>query len=235
MSHLLTWRRRGPQSQHYKRRGAESVDLKQVVVFKRFNREEEHENNEVSDAIFTSMSRKKEAKWAGECEHNFLNVLPSDSHTCCLHPSADHMTLSLSVHTWWQTWFHSGSQRQMWTAGLEQRHFKGLINRVNSQFHFLSSSHLFIKCLITERVFTIIRYSHLCVCVCVCVCVFLEQTGLSWFLWAHSVFPLRLKMSGYEEEDTAESAGFSCVSLKSDWSMGHPISFSKEPGPSHTE
>ena len=27
-----------------------------------FNREEEHENREVSDAIFTSMSRKKEAK-----------------------------------------------------------------------------------------------------------------------------------------------------------------------------
>ena len=44
-----------------------------------------------------------------------------------------------------------------------------------------------------------------------------------------SVFPLRLKMSGYEEEeeDRAESPGFSCVSLKSDRSMAHPFNFSK--------
>ncbi|XP_047194230.1 putative palmitoyltransferase ZDHHC13 [Hippoglossus stenolepis] len=45
----------------------------------------------------------------------------------------------------------------------------------------------------------------------------------------------QLKMSGYEEEeeDRAESPVFSCVSLKSDWSMGHPPHFSNEPGPSH--
>ena len=51
------------------------------------------------------------------------------------------------------------------------------------------------------------------------------------------VVPLRLKMSGYEEEveDRAESPGFSCVSLKSDWSMHHPFNFSNEPGPSHTK
>ncbi|XP_053302897.1 NACHT, LRR and PYD domains-containing protein 12 isoform X3 [Pleuronectes platessa] len=50
-----------------------------------------------------------------------------------------------------------------------------------------------------------------------------------------SVFPLRLKMSGYEEEeeDRAESPGFSCVSLKSDWSRREPLNFSTEPGPSH--
>ncbi|XP_053281744.1 NLR family CARD domain-containing protein 3 isoform X4 [Pleuronectes platessa] len=43
-------------------------------------------------------------------------------------------------------------------------------------------------------------------------------------------------MSGYEEEeDRAESPGFSCVSLKSDWSKHVPPEFSKEPGPSHTE
>ncbi|XP_060932418.1 NACHT, LRR and PYD domains-containing protein 12-like [Limanda limanda] len=43
-------------------------------------------------------------------------------------------------------------------------------------------------------------------------------------------------MSGYEEEeDRAESPGFSCVSLKSDMSMEPPIFFSNEPGPSHTK
>ncbi|XP_062248569.1 NACHT, LRR and PYD domains-containing protein 12-like [Platichthys flesus] len=44
-------------------------------------------------------------------------------------------------------------------------------------------------------------------------------------------------MSGYEEEeeDRAESPGFSCVSLKSDWSKGLPLNFSNEPGPSHTK
>ncbi|XP_062247852.1 NACHT, LRR and PYD domains-containing protein 3-like isoform X2 [Platichthys flesus] len=43
-------------------------------------------------------------------------------------------------------------------------------------------------------------------------------------------------MSGYEEEeDRAESPVFSCVSLKSDRSMGQPLLFSNEPGPSHTE
>ncbi|XP_053283806.1 NACHT, LRR and PYD domains-containing protein 12-like isoform X1 [Pleuronectes platessa] len=43
-------------------------------------------------------------------------------------------------------------------------------------------------------------------------------------------------MSGpEEEEDRAESPGFSCVSLKSDWSKDFPLNFSKEPGPSHTE
>ncbi|XP_062247602.1 NACHT, LRR and PYD domains-containing protein 12-like isoform X4 [Platichthys flesus] len=43
-------------------------------------------------------------------------------------------------------------------------------------------------------------------------------------------------MSGYEEEeDRAESPGFSCVSLKSDQSMGEPPNFSNEPGPSHTK
>ncbi|XP_053282748.1 uncharacterized protein LOC128444292 isoform X3 [Pleuronectes platessa] len=43
-------------------------------------------------------------------------------------------------------------------------------------------------------------------------------------------------MSGYEEEeDRAASPGFSCVSLKSDWSMFEPPCFSKEPGPSHTK
>ena len=54
---------------------------------------------------------------------------------------------------------------------------------------------------------------------------------------AHSVFPLRLKMSGYEEEveNRAESPGFSCVSLKSDRSMAPPLDFSNEPGPSHTK
>ncbi|XP_053268784.1 NACHT, LRR and PYD domains-containing protein 12 isoform X3 [Pleuronectes platessa] len=48
--------------------------------------------------------------------------------------------------------------------------------------------------------------------------------------------PLILKMSGSEEEeDRAESPGSSCLSLKSDWSMGNPPVFSNEPGPSHTE
>ncbi|XP_034446366.1 nuclear factor 7, brain-like [Hippoglossus hippoglossus] len=44
-------------------------------------------------------------------------------------------------------------------------------------------------------------------------------------------------MSVYEEEveDRAESPGFSCVSLKSDWSMEPPPLFSNEPGPSHTK
>ncbi|XP_062267021.1 NACHT, LRR and PYD domains-containing protein 12-like, partial [Platichthys flesus] len=43
-------------------------------------------------------------------------------------------------------------------------------------------------------------------------------------------------MSGYEEvEDRAESPGFSCLSLKSDWSMEPPLLFSNEPGPSHTK
>ncbi|XP_053303147.1 protein NLRC3 isoform X2 [Pleuronectes platessa] len=44
-------------------------------------------------------------------------------------------------------------------------------------------------------------------------------------------------MSGYEEEeeDRAESPVFSCVSLKSDWSIGEPPNFSNEPGPSHTK
>ncbi|XP_060923546.1 NACHT, LRR and PYD domains-containing protein 3-like [Limanda limanda] len=38
-----------------------------------------------------------------------------------------------------------------------------------------------------------------------------------------------------EEEDRAEPPGFSCVSLKSDWSMGDPPNFSEEPGPSNTK
>ncbi|XP_053281810.1 NLR family CARD domain-containing protein 3 isoform X1 [Pleuronectes platessa] len=44
-------------------------------------------------------------------------------------------------------------------------------------------------------------------------------------------------MSGYEEEeeDRAESLGFSCVSLKTDRSMYEPPNFSNEPGPSHTK
>ncbi|XP_053281687.1 NACHT, LRR and PYD domains-containing protein 12 isoform X2 [Pleuronectes platessa] len=44
-------------------------------------------------------------------------------------------------------------------------------------------------------------------------------------------------MSGYEEEeeDRAESPVFSCVSLKSDRSMNQPLTFSNEPGPSHTK
>ncbi|XP_069368287.1 NACHT, LRR and PYD domains-containing protein 12-like isoform X2 [Paralichthys olivaceus] len=43
-------------------------------------------------------------------------------------------------------------------------------------------------------------------------------------------------MSVYEEEeDRAESPEFSCVSLKSDRSKGHPPDFSIEPGPSHTK
>ncbi|XP_069368289.1 NACHT, LRR and PYD domains-containing protein 12-like isoform X4 [Paralichthys olivaceus] len=43
-------------------------------------------------------------------------------------------------------------------------------------------------------------------------------------------------MSGYEEEeDRAESPEFSCVSLKSNRSKGHPPVFSNEPGPSHTK
>ncbi|XP_060944509.1 NLR family CARD domain-containing protein 3-like isoform X2 [Limanda limanda] len=51
------------------------------------------------------------------------------------------------------------------------------------------------------------------------------------------VFPLRLKMSGYheDEEDRAESPVSCCVSLKSDMSMEPPILFSNEPGPSQTE
>ncbi|XP_044031921.1 NLR family CARD domain-containing protein 3-like isoform X2 [Siniperca chuatsi] len=36
-------------------------------------------------------------------------------------------------------------------------------------------------------------------------------------------------------EDRAESPGSSCLSLKSDWSKGHPPRFSKEPGPSDTK
>uniref|UniRef100_A0A8D3BEK1 Uncharacterized protein n=1 Tax=Scophthalmus maximus TaxID=52904 RepID=A0A8D3BEK1_SCOMX len=49
--------------------------------------------------------------------------------------------------------------------------------------------------------------------------------------------PLRPeKMSDLEEdEDRAESPVFSCVSMKSDWSKGHPPNFSPEPGPSHSE
>ncbi|XP_069371156.1 NACHT, LRR and PYD domains-containing protein 12-like [Paralichthys olivaceus] len=43
-------------------------------------------------------------------------------------------------------------------------------------------------------------------------------------------------MSVYvEEEDRAESPEFSCVSLKSDWSIDEPPFFSNEPGPSHTK
>ncbi|XP_053282644.1 NACHT, LRR and PYD domains-containing protein 12-like [Pleuronectes platessa] len=43
-------------------------------------------------------------------------------------------------------------------------------------------------------------------------------------------------MSVYEEEeDRAESPGFRCLSLKSDWSMDHPLNFSNEPGPSTTK
>ncbi|XP_069371162.1 NLR family CARD domain-containing protein 3-like [Paralichthys olivaceus] len=43
-------------------------------------------------------------------------------------------------------------------------------------------------------------------------------------------------MSGdVEEEDRAESPEFSCVSLKSDWSIDRPPNFSNEPGPSHTK
>ncbi|XP_069371662.1 NACHT, LRR and PYD domains-containing protein 12-like isoform X3 [Paralichthys olivaceus] len=43
-------------------------------------------------------------------------------------------------------------------------------------------------------------------------------------------------MSGdVEEEDRAESPEFSCVSLKSDWSIDEPPFFSNEPGPSHTK
>ncbi|KAM8731895.1 protein NLRC3-like [Acanthopagrus schlegelii] len=38
-----------------------------------------------------------------------------------------------------------------------------------------------------------------------------------------------------EEEDGAESAVSSCLSLKSDWSRGFPPDFSKEPGPSDTQ
>ncbi|XP_030253968.1 protein NLRC3-like isoform X2 [Sparus aurata] len=37
-----------------------------------------------------------------------------------------------------------------------------------------------------------------------------------------------------EEEDGAESAVSSCLSMKSDWSKGFPLNFSKEPGPSDT-
>ncbi|XP_053274031.1 NACHT, LRR and PYD domains-containing protein 12 isoform X2 [Pleuronectes platessa] len=43
-------------------------------------------------------------------------------------------------------------------------------------------------------------------------------------------------MSGYEaDEDRAKSPVSIFCSLKSDWSMGHPLNFSKEPGPSHTK
>ena len=78
----------------------------------------------------------------------------------------------------------SDPQRQMWTAGLEQSAFKGRINRVHSQFHFVSSSHLFIKCLITERVFTI-RYSsgH-------------QPVGGSACLLSSAIRPWRLSPSG---------------------------------------
>ncbi|XP_030253970.1 protein NLRC3-like isoform X4 [Sparus aurata] len=38
-----------------------------------------------------------------------------------------------------------------------------------------------------------------------------------------------------EEEDGAESAVSSCLSMKSDWSKGFPLNFSKEPGPSDTQ
>ncbi|XP_062245078.1 NLR family CARD domain-containing protein 3-like isoform X2 [Platichthys flesus] len=40
---------------------------------------------------------------------------------------------------------------------------------------------------------------------------------------------------GQDHRLRAESPGSSCLSLKSDWSMGQPPVFSKEPGPSHTE
>ncbi|XP_067355595.1 protein NLRC3-like [Channa argus] len=38
-----------------------------------------------------------------------------------------------------------------------------------------------------------------------------------------------------EEEDRTESAGHSCLSMKSDWSKGEPPDFSREPGPSDTK
>ncbi|XP_070784036.1 protein NLRC3-like [Enoplosus armatus] len=38
-----------------------------------------------------------------------------------------------------------------------------------------------------------------------------------------------------EEEDRAESAGSSCLSMKSDRSKSHPLNFSHEPGPSDTK
>ncbi|KAK2918492.1 hypothetical protein Q8A73_002863 [Channa argus] len=38
-----------------------------------------------------------------------------------------------------------------------------------------------------------------------------------------------------EEEDRTESAGHSCLSMKSDWSKGEPLNFSPEPGPSDTK
>ncbi|XP_060943710.1 E3 ubiquitin-protein ligase RNF170-like [Limanda limanda] len=41
---------------------------------------------------------------------------------------------------------------------------------------------------------------------------------------------------GQDHRLRAKSAGSSCLSLKSDWSMGHPpLNFSNEPGPSYTE
>ncbi|XP_053273643.1 NACHT, LRR and PYD domains-containing protein 12 isoform X3 [Pleuronectes platessa] len=40
---------------------------------------------------------------------------------------------------------------------------------------------------------------------------------------------------GQDHRLRAESPGSSCLSLKSDWSMGEGPNFSKEPGPSHTE
>ena len=38
-----------------------------------------------------------------------------------------------------------------------------------------------------------------------------------------------------EDEDRAESPGPSGLSVKSDWSMGHPPGFSHEPGASETK
>ncbi|XP_053282018.1 NACHT, LRR and PYD domains-containing protein 3-like isoform X1 [Pleuronectes platessa] len=40
---------------------------------------------------------------------------------------------------------------------------------------------------------------------------------------------------GQDHRLRAESPGFSCLSLKSDWSMREPLNFSNEPGPSPTE
>ncbi|XP_030253969.1 protein NLRC3-like isoform X3 [Sparus aurata] len=53
----------------------------------------------------------------------------------------------------------------------------------------------------------------------------------------HEVLSEVQKMSDCveEEEDGAESAVSSCLSMKSDWSKGFPLNFSKEPGPSDTQ
>ena len=86
--------------------------------------------------------------------HIYESLTVTLSHLVLTSVCGSHGSKSVSSHLVTDivsTW--SDHQGQMWTPGVEQSAFKWLINRVNSQFHFLSSSHLWIKCLKTEWCF----------------------------------------------------------------------------------